>query len=133
MTSLITRFIFMQTNENNEVLLGIEYTPLDQDKLLVSLNGRILDQSTSQEMAKEVVGHLTADRNKLIMDLSLIDYINSNGLNSLISILTKTRTMGGEMVIFGINEKVNKLLVITKLSSVFTLAQDLEDAQSKLN
>lgn len=123
----------MQTNENNEVLLGIEYTPLDQDKLLVSLNGRILDQSTSQEMAKEVVGHLTADRNKLIMDLSLIDYINSNGLNSLISILTKTRTMGGEMVIFGINEKVNKLLVITKLSSVFTLAQDLEDAQSKLN
>lgn len=133
MTSLITRFIFMQTNENNEVLLGIEYTPLDQDKLLVSLNGRILDQSTSQEMAKEVVGHLTANRNKLIMDLSLIDYINSNGLNSLISILTKTRTMGGEMVIFGINEKVNKLLVITKLSSVFTLAQDLEDAQSKLN
>ncbi|MCB9197914.1 MAG: STAS domain-containing protein [Flavobacteriales bacterium] len=123
----------MQTNENNETLLDIDYKNIETDILLVSLNGRILDQSTSNEISKDVISKLTSERKKLILNLSNIDYINSNGLNSLISILTKTRTLGGEMVIFGISEKVNKLLVITKLSSVFSIAENLEEAKNKLN
>lgn len=123
----------MPTNENNEPTLDIYFEEIEDAILLVRLEGKIIDQTTSQNLSEEIVSKLNPDRKLLIMDMSAIEYINSNGLNSLISVLTKTRTKGGEMVLFGINEKVNKLLVITKLSSVFTITTNLEEAKIQFN
>lgn len=120
----------MLEKENN-INLNISFENLDDTIILVKLEGKIIDQTTSNELASMVTEKLSSERNLLILNLSEVDYINSNGLNSLISILTKTRTQGGEMVIFGINEKVKKLLVITKLSSVFNTAETLEEAKNQ--
>ncbi|MCB9188209.1 MAG: STAS domain-containing protein [Flavobacteriales bacterium] len=122
----------MQENENN-TNLNVTFDKIDHDILLVKLSGKIIDQATSNELSSRVTTELSNDRNHLILDLSEVDYINSNGLNSLISILTKTRTQGGEMVVFGINEKVQKLLLITKLSSVFTITETFEEAKNQFN
>lgn len=120
----------MPENENN-TNLNISFTDLEDSMLLVKLEGKIIDQTTSNELTNMIVNQLGQDRHMLILDLSDVDYLNSSGLNSLIGILTKTRTQGGEMVIFGINEKVKKLLVITKLSSVFTTTDTLEEAKNQ--
>lgn len=120
----------MLEKENN-INLNISFENLDDTIVLAKLEGKIIDQTTSNELSTMVTEKLSSERNLLILNLSEVDYINSNGLNSLISILTKTRTQGGEMVIFGINEKVKKLLVITKLSSVFNTAETLEEAKNQ--
>ncbi len=120
----------MPENEN-KTSLNISFNPLDNTVLLVKLDGKIIDQTTSSELTSAVIGELSPERNLVILDLSGVDYINSSGLNCLISILTKTRTQGGEMVIFGINEKVKNLLVITKLSSVITTTDTLEEAKNQ--
>lgn len=120
----------MLEKENN-INLNISFENLDDTIILAKLEGKIIDQTTSNELSTMVTERLSSERNLLILNLSEVDYINSNGLNSLISILTKTRTQGGEMVIFGINEKVKKLLVITKLSSVFNTAETLEEAKNQ--
>jgi len=61
-----------------------------------------------------------------------MEYMNSNGLNILINILTLTRSKGGEVVLANIPARINKLLVITKLDSVFEIKDSIANAKKKL-
>ncbi len=58
------------------------------------------------------------------VDLSEVDYMNSTGLNVLLSILTKSRTVGGDVTLKGVNTTIANLLLITKLNQLF----DIQDA-----
>jgi len=64
----------------------------------------------------------------IIIDLSGLEYMNSTGLGLLIKILTKARNAGGEVIISSVPETIKQLLMITKINSVFNVAQTLEDA-----
>lgn len=122
----------MQKNENNTLPLSVNITTTDSKIVVVDLEGKIIDQTTSQDLVARVTSLLSAEKNLVIINLEKIEYINSNGLNSLISILTKTRTRGGEVVLCNINEKVEKLLLITKLNSVFNIENSVAEAKQKL-
>jgi anti-sigma B factor antagonist len=56
------------------------------------------------------------------------NFINSTGLSFLISILTRARTAGGDVVLCGISESTRQLLVLTKLHKTFSVYDKLEDA-----
>lgn len=122
----------MQENENNIVSLETVIEVVGANMILVNLIGKIIDQTTSQSLVNEITELLSAEKNLVIINLEKVEYINSNGLNSLISILTKTRTRGGEVVLCNINDKVEKLLLITKLNSVFNIESSIENAKQKL-
>ncbi len=117
----------------NRTLLTFLFKSHDIQILEVILGGRIMDRETATEMVTSIVERLDEEHNKVVLDLSSVDYINSNGLNNLISILTKTRTRGGDVVLCNINEKIEKLLLITKLNTVFTTAESVEEAVALLN
>ena len=59
--------------------------------------------------------------------------MNSTGLNLLINVLTKTRNAGGDTIIAAAPERVEKLIVITKLNTVFSVAKDMEEAVGMIN
>lgn len=54
-----------------------------------------------------------------VIDLSKVPYINSSGLNCLLSIQHKTQKAGGQFSLSGVSSQVLKLLEITKLKSFF--------------
>lgn len=56
------------------------------------------------------------------------NFINSTGLSFLISILTRARTAGGDVVLFGISESTRQLLILTKLNKTFSVFNELEEA-----
>ncbi|MFT7157146.1 MAG: anti-sigma B factor antagonist [Parvicella sp.] len=101
---------------------------ISDEYIKVVLQGRITESASASSLVSEVTGLLSPEMNQVIIDLKEIDYINSNGLNSLIAILTKTRTRGGDMVIFDVNSKIEKLLLITKLNTVFNIAKTEKEA-----
>lgn len=120
-------------NENNTIHLTYAISKENEQTILATLKGRIVDTDTANLLIAGIVEALVPPVNKVIVDLGEIDYINSNGLNSLISILTKTRTRGGEVVLININDKIQKLMLITKLNTVFTSADSIEEALTKLS
>ena len=61
-------------------------------------------------------------------DLSKMQYINSSGIGILTRLLVKFRNKGGEMILVKPCEKIYKLLIITKLSAIFTIAEDVSEA-----
>ena len=100
---------------------------------LLKLSGELIDRNQATELMVAVDELLELGKSKLMIDLFDLKYMNSSGLNVLIQLLTKTRTRGGESVIFNVNKKVNELLVITKLNTLFKVAETKADAIALLN
>ena len=95
---------------------------------LLKLSGELIDRNQATDLIVAVDELLELGKSKLIIDLSDLKYMNSSGLNLLIQILTKTRIKGGDSVICHVNKKVNELLVITKLNTLFKVANTKKEA-----
>lgn len=110
-----------------------EYTITEEKEIQVLfLSGELIDKNQALELIKKVDELLEFGKNKLIIDLTNLKYMNSSGLNVLIQLLTKARTRGGESVICNVSKKVNELLVITKLNTLFKVAETEEEARELL-
>lgn len=66
------------------------------------------------------------------IDIEKVKYINSSGIGVLITLLTKFRNQEGEVVIVNPSEHVKKLLIITKLTAIFKIADSVEQAIQEL-
>jgi anti-sigma B factor antagonist len=95
---------------------------------ILSLTGELIDKNQAVDLIKTVDGLLDAGKVKWVINLTDLKYMNSSGLNVLIQLLTKTRTRGGESVICHVSKKVNDLLIITKLNTLFKVTETKEDA-----
>ncbi len=96
------------------------------------LEGSIMERHEADDLLAEV-DELIADGDmSMVIDLENLNYLNSSGLNVLLNILTKSRNSNGEVVICGVNERLKKLLVITKLDAVFQFSENCEAAVERL-
>ena len=98
-----------------------------------TLSGELIDKNQASAMMNEIQELIVRNENRFILDLSELKYINSSGLSLLINILTKARKSGGDVSVTNVTKKVNELLVITKLNSVFNVTDSMEKAIEKLS
>jgi len=96
---------------------------------MVSLKGRILDRSEAEKMMEEVSKNIDDGKTKLIFNFEKLDYMNSAGLNVLITLLTKSRNNYGEMALCNLSDKVRNLLVTSKLQNIFKIVDSEEAAR----
>jgi anti-sigma B factor antagonist len=61
---------------------------------------------------------------KIIVNLGEVSYIDSSGLGELVSAFTAVKRAGGELKLLNVTKRVNDLLVITKLVTVFDVSDD---------
>lgn len=101
--------------------------------VLVKFSGNLIAANQTTGLLEDIDDHIIDKFIYYIIDLTELDHMNSNGLNILINILTKSRNAGGETVITGLSEKINKLIVITKLNTVFSIADNEEEAVGMFN
>lgn len=107
----------------------LEYTITeDKNYEILVLKGELIDKNQATDLIKKVDELLEAGKTKWIINLEELKYMNSSGLNVLIQLLTKTRTRGGESVICHVSKKVNELLIITKLNTLFKIVETKEEA-----
>ncbi len=103
------------------------------DKTVIfSFEGRILDRSEADPLMDEYEALIKAGSQNFIIDLSKIDYMNSSGLNVLISLLNMNRDHYGKLIIFGVPNTVESILKTSKLFNLFTICATKEEAINKL-
>ncbi len=111
----------------------MDFTSKDQDGVFIlSLNGNLIGEEAGSgiiEAANEAVNRGTI---LCLIDIEHVKYINSSGIGVLITLLTKFRNNEGEVVIVKPSEHVNKLLIITKLTAIFKIADSVEEAIKEL-
>ncbi len=100
---------------------------------VLTFQGDLIDKNQADKLIEEVNEIITNNHIHFVVDLGALKYLNSSGLTILIQILTKARKAGGEAVIANVGKRIKELLVITKLNTVFTVADTVEQGIAKLN
>ena len=100
---------------------------------IFTLQGDLIDKNQADKLIEEVNEIILNNNIRFVIDLGALKYLNSSGLTILIQILTKARKAGGEAVIANVGKRIKELLVITKLNTVFTIADTVEEGIAKLN
>ena len=63
-----------------------------------------------------------------MLDLGDVTHIDSGGLGTLVGLYTAARNVGGDIKLANLGSRVNELLQITKLVTVFDVLDEVEDA-----
>jgi len=96
--------------------------------LILSLKGDLIGENNGPELVNLVNDQLHNKVNLCAVDLSEVRYMNSSGIGVLITLLTKFRNQEGEMILVKPSEKIEKLLLITKLNNIFSIVESKEEA-----
>lgn len=100
------------------------------DVSVLDLDGdvRIGDSSTALRTAiRNLVG---GGNQKILLNLAGVKYIDSSGIGELIANYTTVGRGGGQLKLLNLTDKVQDLLVITKLLTVFDVYDNEADALS---
>jgi anti-sigma B factor antagonist len=89
------------------------------DVRIVDLNGKItLGEETVT--LRTTVRNLVNDGNKkIVLNLADVNYIDSSGVGELVSTYTTVTNAGGRLKLLQLTKKIQQLLAITKLLTVF--------------
>lgn len=100
----------------------------DAHMATITLKGELIEKNQANELVKEADELSASGCNKWAIDMSDLKYMNSNGLNTMIQLLTKARKMGGEAVLYNLSKKIQELILITKLNTLFKVTDTKEEA-----
>jgi len=95
--------------------------------LVVDCSGRVVFGEESASL-RETVKKLLAQNPNVVMSLREVNYIDSGGLGTLVSLYTTARNAGGAVKLARLSKRVGELLQITKLLTVFEVFDDEETA-----
>lgn len=115
------------------ILNIMEYShDIENNILVLRLSGDLIGENHGPELISVINETINEDVIYCAIDINDVRYINSSGIGVLITILTKFRNIGGEVVLIKPSVSVEKLLIITKLDSIFTIVSNLDHAFSEL-
>ena len=87
--------------------------------VIVDLSGRITLGEASGKLRDTVRDLLGKGNKKILLNLGDVTYIDSSGLGELVSSYTTAANQGAKVKLLNVQKKVDDLLQITKLYTVF--------------
>ena len=96
-------------------------------KVLV-IKGKLMGGIDAELFHDALQNSLNERIKNVIVDMSGIKFVNSSGIGILVRGLTTLKNAGGELKLAGIPDKVQGVLSITKLTSVFDIKASVEEA-----
>ncbi|RKX28902.1 MAG: anti-sigma factor antagonist [Candidatus Zixiibacteriota bacterium] len=103
----------------------------EQDGVIVlEPKGKIMGGPDATLLHDKLHEIIEAGKKKVVIDLSKVDWMNSTGLGILISSYSTLRKSDGELKLANVTEKIQSLLTITKLVTVFDAHDSVEEAIS---
>jgi len=94
---------------------------------VVTVDGQLI-VANRQELKQVVSDALDGGDRKFLLDFGSTAYIDSSGLGALVSINKKVREAGGELRLSGLNEDLRSLFELTKLDTLFVIADTAPEA-----
>jgi anti-sigma B factor antagonist len=94
---------------------------------ILDLSGKITIGEGSVQLRETVRRLLDESKKKILLNLGDVSYVDSSGIGELVSSYTTTNNNGGQLKLLNLTRKIQDLLMITKLLTVFETF-DSEDA-----
>ncbi len=91
---------------------------------ILDLSGRITLGEGSVTLRDTIRDLVNKGEKNILINLGDTSYIDSSGLGELVSAYTSVKNAGGELKLLNLTKKVQDLLQITKLYTVFDVKDD---------
>jgi anti-sigma B factor antagonist len=96
--------------------------------VILDLSGRLIVGEPVAGLREKIRELVDAGKMNVILNLEKVDYIDSTGLGGLVISYTTVKKPGGALKILNLSKRNVELLVLTKLTTVFELFVDEQDA-----
>ena len=94
------------------------------DVTILDLSGRIVLGEESAALRSEIGDLLSAGHVKILLNLANVTYIDSSGLGNLVSAYATVKKAEGELKLLKLTDKVQDVMQITKLYTIFDIKED---------
>jgi anti-sigma B factor antagonist len=96
--------------------------------VLLDMKGRIVAGAETGSFREEFARLLGEAKTNLILNLAEVDFIDSTGLGAMVVCASSIRKAGGKVKLLNLNKRNIELLVITRLTTMFEIFDDEQDA-----
>ena len=96
--------------------------------VILDLKGRLIVGEPVSGLREKVRELIDDGKLNIILDLENVDYIDSTGLGGLVISFTSVKKAGGALKILKLSKRNIELLILTKLTTVFEIFMDEQDA-----
>lgn len=100
-----------------------------EDAAVIALTGNVMGGPDALQLNEQLHRLVGKGIKRIILDLSAVQVMNSSGLGMLIGGLTSMRNAGGDLKIVNASQKVDALITVSKLTSVFPNYSSVEEAK----
>jgi anti-sigma B factor antagonist len=100
---------------------------------ILDLSGKIVLGEGDMQIKDRIRDLLADGQKRILLNLADVNYIDSAGLGALISSYTTTRRDGGNLKLVNLTKRIQDLLAITKLITVFDTFEDEKQAVDSFN
>ncbi len=86
---------------------------------VLTVSGKLMGGPETWEIHEKVKGLINDEMKKVVIDLSKVKWMNSQGLGMLMSCHTSLKNVEGALKISGATDKVQSLFMITQMITIF--------------
>ncbi|HMO79614.1 MAG TPA: STAS domain-containing protein [Pyrinomonadaceae bacterium] len=98
------------------------------DVTILDLEGKVTIGEGSVALRNAIRRLLGEGKNKILLNLGSVGYIDSSGIGELVSSFTAVNKEGGVLKLLNLTQKIQDLLAITKLLTVFEVFENEAEA-----
>jgi len=96
--------------------------------VVLELSGKIMGGPDATSLNEKLHELIDNGKTKVVADLAKVSWMNSSGLGILIGGLTTMRNNEGDLKLANVTDRIQSLLIITKLITVFETFDSLDKA-----
>jgi len=105
-----------------------------RDVVVVEVHGKLLGSPDNVDHFHGLIRSLIDDgNNKIVISLRHVPFADSLGIGMLIGACASARNSGGELVLSHVNNRIMKILKVTKLLLIFRTYERVEKAVASLS
>ena len=98
------------------------------DVVILDLQGKILIGEGDDQLREAVTKLADSGKTKILLNLAEVPYVDSAGLGEIVRCYTTVSRKGGKLKLLHLTKKIQDLLAITKLLTVFETYENEEEA-----
>lgn len=103
------------------------------EAVILELKGNVMGGPEAIEFSDSLKKLISEGKKNIVLDLSEVKFMNSSGLGMMISGLTTVKKEGAALKLACVAEKIQSLLMITKLITIFETYDTIDDAIKSFN
>jgi anti-sigma B factor antagonist len=95
---------------------------------IISLQGKITIGAGDSQLREVITNAVNNGKTKILLDMSQVTTIDSSGIGELVGSYTTVTNRGGKLKLLHLPAKLNELLHVTQLITVFEVHESEQEA-----